>query len=84
MLTRLQRNQTLLSSFTNAQFPIQAPMKLTESYIVTYERGWNVFRAERLQRMKQLGLVDEKLSLPGISPMDRHRPDISKRLKLLN
>ena len=57
-------------------------MKLTESYVATYECGWNVFRAERLQRMKQLGLVDEKLSLPGLRPMDR--PDISKRVKLLN
>ena len=57
-------------------------MKLTESYIATYERGWNILRAERLQRMKQLGLVDEKLSLSGLSPMDR--PNISKRLKLLN
>jgi arylsulfatase len=82
MLTRLQRNQTLLLSFINSQFPVQAPIKLTESYIATYERGWDVLRAERLQRMKQLGLVDEKLSLPGLSPMDR--PNISKRLKLLN
>jgi hypothetical protein len=32
--------------------------------------------------MKQLGLVDEKLSLSGLSLMDR--PEISKRLKLLN
>ena len=68
----------LYVGYQAAHFPVQAPIKLTESYVATYERGWDVLRAERLQRMKQLGLVDEKLTLPDRSPIDR--PDIAKRI----
>jgi hypothetical protein len=34
----------------------------------TYERGWNILRAERLQRMKQLGLVDESFPCQTLAP----------------
>ena len=57
-------------AYQAAHFPIQAPAKLSASYVATYERGWDALRAERLGRMKQLGLVSGDLPLPPRSPID--------------
>ena len=67
-----QKNRPWLMyvAYQAAHFPVQAPPKLTASYVATYERGWDVLRAERLERMKKLGIVDNNLSLPPRSPID--------------
>ena len=43
---------------------IAAPKNTIDSYVDTYRRGWNEIRSERFDRMKQLGAVDERFSLP--------------------
>ena len=60
----------LYVAYQAPHFPLQAPARLAASYVATYERGWDVLRAERLQRMKQLGLVSGDLPLPPRSPID--------------
>ncbi len=60
----------LYVAYQVAHFPVQAPAKLTEKYISTYERGWDVLRRGRLERMKQLGLVAADLQLPLRSQID--------------
>jgi arylsulfatase len=51
-------------------FPLQAPPQLSARYVATYERGWDVLRAERLARLKQQGLAPADLPLPPRSPID--------------
>ncbi len=60
----------LYVAFQAAHFPIQAPAELTERYMATYARGWDALRAERLERMKKLGLAPAGLALPPRSPID--------------
>ncbi len=60
----------LYVAYQAAHFPVQAPRKLIESYVGTYERGWDVLRAERLERMKKLGVVSAGFPLPPRSPID--------------
>lgn len=68
----------LYVAYQAAHFPVQAPPALIESYAATYERGWDVLRAERLERMKQLGLMSPDVALPPRSPIDN--PAVAQRL----
>lgn len=68
----------LYVAYQAAHFPLQAPGKLAESYVKTYERGWDVLRAERLDRMKKLGIMPEGLSLPPRAAIDN--ATVAKRL----
>lgn len=77
-LARQRRHPWLLYvAYQAAHFPVQAPVELTQTYVDTYQRGWDVLRAERLNRMQRLGLVEEDLPLPPRSPIDR--PDVARR-----
>jgi arylsulfatase len=67
---RKQHPWLLYVAYQVAHFPIQAPAQLTARYVTTYERGWDVLRAERLHRMKKLNLVPGNLALPPRSPID--------------
>ncbi len=68
---RQQRKPWLLYlAYQAPHFPLQASAKTIDSYIATYERGWDVLRAERLERMKKLGIVPANVSLPPRSPID--------------
>jgi arylsulfatase len=58
-------------------FPVQAPPELSETYLETYSKGWDLIRAQRLAKMKLLGLVDPALPLPPRAPIDRI--DVAKR-----
>jgi arylsulfatase A-like enzyme len=60
----------LYVAYQAPHFPVQAPLELTESYVSTYEKGWDVLRAERLERLKTLGLVPASLPDPGRSPIE--------------
>lgn len=60
----------LYCAYQAAHFPLQAPQKAIDSYVATYERGWDVLRTERLERMKKLGLMPADLKLPPRSPID--------------
>jgi arylsulfatase A-like enzyme len=51
-------------------FPLQAPADIVASYVPVYEKGWDVLRAERLERMKALGIHPERMDLPPRSPID--------------
>jgi arylsulfatase A-like enzyme len=65
-----QRPWLLYVAYQAVHFPIQAPAELTASYVPTYQRGWDVLRAERLARMKKLGIMPEQLDLPIRGPID--------------
>lgn len=53
-------------------FPIHAPKASIDRHVETYRRGWDALRAERLERMKGLGLIEEDVELPPRSeaPVD--------------
>jgi arylsulfatase len=60
----------LYVAYQAPHFPVQAPPELTETYVSTYEKGWDVLRAERIERLKTLGLVPASLQDPGRSPIE--------------
>ncbi len=44
-------------------FPLQAEAKDIDKYLPVYEQGWDKIRAQRLERMKKLGLVSDDTQL---------------------
>lgn len=60
----------LYVAYQAPHFPVQAPRELADTYMDTYARGWDELRAERLERLKKLGLVPAALPLPPRSPID--------------
>ncbi|EDM24973.1 arylsulfatase (aryl-sulfate sulphohydrolase) [Lentisphaera araneosa HTCC2155] len=54
----------LYLAYNAPHFPLQAPKDLIDKYVPTYEKGWDKLRQERLQKMKDLGLVNQALTLP--------------------
>ena len=58
-------------------FPLQAPAASIERHLATYRRGWDVLRAERLERMKKLGLVPAGTTLPARARVPVDRDDIA-------
>lgn len=65
-----KRPWLMYAAYQAAHFPLQAPQKTIDSYVATYERGWDVLRAERLERMQKMGLMPTSLTLPPRSPID--------------
>jgi arylsulfatase len=64
----------LFLGHSSPHFPVQAPAERADKYEATYLRGWDVLRAERFERMQQLGLIDGdhwKLTPRSIVPVDR-------------
>ncbi|MBX3481406.1 MAG: sulfatase-like hydrolase/transferase [Caulobacter sp.] len=59
--------------------PHQAPRDLILKYDALFSRGWDVERAERLERQKALGLVPPDTALPPrndhVKAWDEHSPD---------
>lgn len=45
-------------------FPLEAPEFLIEKYRGKYMKGWDALRHKKLQRMKKMGIVNEKQKLP--------------------
>ena len=57
----------LYLAHSSPHFPVQAPKASIDRHMATYRRGWDVLRAERFTRMKQLGLVAADAVLPPLS-----------------
>ena len=68
----------LYVAYQAPHFPLQAPPELVERHVATYERGWDVLRAERLARTKTLGLVPADLPLPPREEIDT--PAVARRI----
>ncbi|MEI6235914.1 MAG: sulfatase-like hydrolase/transferase, partial [Planctomycetota bacterium] len=47
----------LYLAYQAPHFPLQAPKDEIDAYVPMYEKGWDILRAERLVRMKQMGLI---------------------------
>lgn len=78
MARKKARPWLLYLAFPAAHFPLQAPPNVSATYLPTYQRGWDVLRSERLERMKKLGLANKDLALPPRGAIDR--VDVARRL----
>ena len=58
----------LYLAFNAPHFPLHAPPETIARYAGRYTGGWDVLRQERLERMKQLGIVPPETSLTPRSP----------------
>lgn len=58
----------LYLAFNAPHFPLHAPHALIQKYADRYQSGWDHLRAERLQRMKKLGIVPDETDLSPRSP----------------
>ena len=56
-------------AYTAAHWPMQAPQEVINKYKGCYDKGWDVIRRQRLDKMKRLGLIDSSVILP---PLDTH------------
>lgn len=64
-------------SFQANHFPVQAPRELIDKYDGVFDRGWEVMREERLERVKALGLVPEDAKLAAAPNGSRKWDDLS-------
>jgi len=55
-------------AFNAPHFPLHAPQEDIEKYRGRYDEGWDVIRRRRLERMKEIGIVDEDVQLPPRQP----------------
>lgn len=54
----------LYMSYTAAHWPMQAPEDEIAKYKGKYDEGWDAVRKARLEKMKEIGLIDEDVVLP--------------------
>lgn len=55
-------------SFGTGHSPLQVPESYVEQYKGLYEKGWDVIRQERFERMKKLGVIPADTVLPAGDP----------------
>ncbi|MEK3889355.1 arylsulfatase [Bacillus sp. FSL K6-3431] len=68
------RPHFLYLSYNAPHFPLQAPEEDIAKYEKIYEKGWDIIRKERFERMKELQIVDEDMILtPPAEYWDRDR-----------
>jgi arylsulfatase A-like enzyme len=64
----------LYVAFCAPHFPHHVPRAYVDKYVPVFEKGWDATRADRLERQKALGLIDETTPLPernpGVKPWD--------------
>ena len=65
-LTEPSRPFLLHVCYNVPHFPLEAPDDLIEKYRGRYLAGWDRLRAEKLTRMKRLGIVPETQKLPEV------------------
>ena len=53
----------LYTAFNSPHWPLEAPDENIEHYEGKYDQGWDALRAEKLTRMKQLGLITAETEL---------------------
>lgn len=58
----------LYLAFNAPHFPLHAPQETIAKYAERYQHGWDELRAQRLARMKTLGIVPEHTQLTPRSP----------------
>lgn len=49
-------------AFTVPHFPLHAPVADVERYLKSYDKGWDIVREQRWQRLRDMGIVDCALS----------------------
>lgn len=67
----------LYLAYGAAHSPIQVPRSYIDAYSGQYAKGWDALRAERLARMKQIGIVPANTELAPRSPSDREWKDLT-------
>ena len=67
----------LYLAYSAAHFPLMAPAAEVKKYVPVYEKGWDAIRAERLERIKRLGVLPASSDLSPRSLIPR--PDIARR-----
>jgi arylsulfatase len=73
-IARAQQKPWFLYLAYNApHFPLHAPKDLIDKYQARYEKGWDVLREQRFQRLRQLGLVPKNYELPERSVVGPNR-----------
>ncbi|HXC53149.1 MAG TPA: sulfatase-like hydrolase/transferase [Candidatus Limnocylindrales bacterium] len=55
-------------AYPTAHSPLQARARDRDAYKGTYDAGWDVIRAARLERQRKLGVMPETTQLPPLSP----------------
>jgi len=63
----------LYVAHTAPHFPLQAYPEDIAKYADTYHKGWDVLREERFARLKSLGMIDERYTLPPREFVPRNR-----------
>lgn len=64
-------------AFTAPHWPLHAPAEAIEEQRGRYDRGWNVMRQERLQRMRDIGFLDPQWEMsPAAAAWEnnKHKP----------
>ncbi|MEC4984425.1 MAG: arylsulfatase [Oscillatoria sp. PMC 1068.18] len=51
-------------AYTAPHAPFQAPQEYIDKHMGKYDAGWDVIRAQRFEKQKELGLIPEYLDLP--------------------
>ena len=68
----------LFLGHSSPHFPVQAPAASADKYDKIYQRGWDVLRDQRYERMKKIGLIDgDRWTLTERSLVPVDRPDIA-------
>ena len=58
----------LYMSFTSPHWPLHAPDEAIAKYKGRYDMGWDALRQERLQRMREMGVLDETAGMSDRDP----------------
>lgn len=53
----------IYAAYTAPHDPLQAPQAYMRKYMGKYDSGWDQVRAQRLQRLKQLGMVPQNVQM---------------------
>ncbi len=54
----------IYAAYTSPHDPLQAPQEYIKKYMGKYDIGWDKIREQRFERLKQLGIIPNNLSLP--------------------
>ncbi len=75
-------------AYTAPHFPLQAKEADIQKYKGKFDEGWDVLRARRLERLKELGLVDASCSLsprsdkPWTETSPEEKADYTRRMEV--
>lgn len=65
---------------SSPHFPLQAPIESVKPLVETYRQGWDELRAERFEKLKEIGLADSK----GWTLTDRSLVPVKKNNAVAN